>query len=85
MERFVAWYNYEHRHSEIRFVTPISKHEGKDLEILQDRVTLYEQARLKNPQRWSGRTRNWSQITEVQLNPTKEMREEKKNLIKTAA
>ncbi len=85
VERFVAWYNYEHRHSEIRFVTPISKHEGKDLEILQDRVTLYEQARLKNPQRWSGRTRNWSQITEVQLNPTKEMREEKKNLIKTAA
>jgi putative transposase len=85
VERFVAWYNYEHCHSEINFVTPISKHLGDDFEILQERAKLYETARLKNPQRWSKKTRNWDQIIEVHLNPTKEMREAKKNTMNSAA
>jgi transposase InsO family protein len=85
VERFVVWYNYEHCHSEINFVTPISKHLGDDFEILQERARLYETARLKNPQRWSKKIRNWDQIIEVHLNPTKEMREAKKNLMNSAA
>jgi putative transposase len=85
VERFVDWYNNEHRHSEINFVTPASKHRGEDFEILQKRVSLYEEARSRNPQRWSKNTRNWKPVTEVHLNPTKEMRQQKQNQIKTAA
>ena len=32
---FVAWYNDEHLHSGIRFVTPISRHEGEDILLLE--------------------------------------------------
>jgi hypothetical protein len=83
--RFVTWYNCEHRHSEINFVTPLSKHLGDDFEILQRRSEIYEIARTKNPLRWSSKTRNWDQVKEVHLNPTKEMRETKENLMNSAA
>jgi len=69
VSRFVRWYNTEHLHSAIRFVTPGSRHLGKDPAILAKRVTVYEKAKRLNPQRWSGPTRNWSPITEVFLNP----------------
>ncbi len=85
VEHFVAWYNFEHCHSEISFVTPASKHNGQDLEILQKRTELYEMARIKNPLRWSKKVRKWNQITEVLLNPTKEMRQNKQDTEKSAA
>ena len=69
VSRFVRWYNTEHLHSAIRFVTPSSRHLGKDPAILAKRVTVYEKAKGLNPRRWSGKTRNWSPITEVFLNP----------------
>ena len=34
---FVQWYNYEHRHSAIRFVTPMQRHTGEDKAILAKR------------------------------------------------
>jgi putative transposase len=84
VERFVIWYNFDHQHSEICFVTPASKHNGQDLEILEKRKQLYEEARLKNPLRWSKEIRKWNPITEVLLNPTKEMREQKNNQVPAA-
>lgn len=69
VEKFVAWYNTEHLHSAIKFVTPKQSHEGMDKEILLRRARVYEQAKEKNPIRWSGKTRDWSEITEVFLNP----------------
>lgn len=72
MEKFVNWYNTEHLHSGINFVTPESKHEGQDTEILGNRNKIYEAAKLKNPIRWSGNTRNWDVVTSVKLNPLKE-------------
>jgi transposase InsO family protein len=75
VERFITWYNLEHRHSEIGYVTPASKHEGQDVGILSARNQVYAEAKAKNPSRWSKQTRNWSPITEVYLNPTKQMRE----------
>ena len=72
VRRFVQWYNTEHLHSAIRFVTPRSRHLGLDKAMLDKRRALYEQAKRKHPLRWSGQTRNWSPITEVHLNPKKE-------------
>ncbi len=71
VRRFVQWYNTEHLHSAIRFVTPSSRHLGLDKAILVKRSAVYEQAKHKHPRRWSGPTRNWSPITEVFLNPKK--------------
>ncbi|MDZ4661285.1 MAG: IS3 family transposase [Pseudomonadota bacterium] len=85
VDRFVSWYNFEHQHSEISFVTPASKHHGQDLAILQKRTKIYEEARAKNPQRWSKNIRKWNQITEVYLNPTKEIRQAMQTAAKPAA
>jgi len=73
VSRFVKWYNTEHLHSAIRFVTPSCRHLGLDKAILQKRAAVYEKAKRLNPLRWSGPTRNWSPIAEVHLNPKKEM------------
>jgi len=69
--RFVRWYNEEHRHSALRYVTPSQRHLGLDLEVLEQRKALYEQARQANPQRWSRNTRNWSCPGTMWLNPNK--------------
>lgn len=67
--QFVDWYNLEHRHSSIKFVTPDQRHRGEDVEILAKRNQLYLAAREKHPQRWSGSTRNWETVGPVSLNP----------------
>ncbi len=69
VEKFVKWYNEEHLHSKINFVTPSSRHSGKDRAILAKRHSVYEQARSQRPERWSGNTRNWSMVNKVFLNP----------------
>ncbi|MDA1196207.1 MAG: IS3 family transposase, partial [Planctomycetota bacterium] len=66
---FVRWYNSEHLHSAIRFVTPDDRHAGRDLARLTARQLVYERARDANPARWSGATRNWTPILVVALNP----------------
>jgi len=68
---FVAWYNHEHLHSSLKFVSPVSRHMGEDKEILDSRKLVYQNAKAKNPERWSGGIRNWSHIKEVYLNPEK--------------
>lgn len=83
--RFVHWYNTEHLHSGIRFVTPESKHHGKDEAILKNRHAVYENAKLENPLRWSGKTRNWTPIAEVRLNPRKEKKSDDEKLRQKAA
>lgn len=69
---FVAWYNREHRHSGIRFVTPDERHDGRENDVLAKRVRVYERARRKNPNRWSRGTRNWTPATAVFLNPKRD-------------
>ena len=71
VEGFVRWYNTEHRHSAIRFVTPQARHAGVESQILLKRKEVYEEAKRRNPARWSGSTRNWSPIAEVILNPVR--------------
>ncbi len=69
---FAQWYNFDHRHSGIKFVTPMQRHTGEDIELLAKRKTVYQNAKSQNPERWSGDIRNWDRITEVHLNPAKE-------------
>ena len=66
---FVHWYNHDHRHSGIRYVSPAQRHAGEDHAILAARHALYIRARELNPARWSGDTRNWSPVGPVTLNP----------------
>ena len=70
--RFVHWYNIDHRHSGIRYVAPAQRHAGDDHAILAARHALYTQARERHPSRWSGRTRNWTPIGAVTLNPERD-------------
>jgi len=66
---FVRWYNQEHLHSALRFVTPDDRHYGREHEILERRKAVYEQARQRHPERWTGSTRNWSPVGAIYLNP----------------
>jgi putative transposase len=68
VEKFVYWYNNIHLHSGIKFVTPSSRHAMKDDKILENRKRVYEEAKRKNPNRWSRQTRNWTKIEKVYLN-----------------
>jgi len=69
---FVRWYNHDHRHSGIRYVSPAQRHAGEDHAILAARHALYTHARALNPARWSGSTRNWSPVGPVTLNPERD-------------
>lgn len=73
--RFVDWYNNCHRHSGIKYVTPAQRHNGGDVTILEQRKRLYEDAKKKHPERWSGKTRNWLHEPIVRLNPGNEQPE----------
>jgi transposase InsO family protein len=68
---FVAWYNHEHRHSGIQFVTPAQRHAGNDQAILTRRKATYLAAKEAHPNRWSQAIRNWDWCSQVCLNPDK--------------
>lgn len=72
MADFVRWYNTEHRHSAIKYVTPDDRHAGREGAILQRRREVYEAARAEHPERWSGTTRDWTPVPIVHLNPAPE-------------
>ena len=67
--RFEQWYNTEHRHSGLNFVTPAQRHTAQAQDIMKQRIEVYAAARARNPWRWSGASRNWSLPTSVWLNP----------------
>jgi len=68
-EKFVLWYNFEHLHSGLKFVTPEQRHMGVDKDIRLNRHAVYQLAKKQNPERWSGNTRNWTLPAGVALNP----------------
>ena len=53
-------------------MTPEQRHHGADSALLKQRQAVYEAARQRRPERWSGKIRNWEPVTEVWLNPPKE-------------
>lgn len=77
VEEFVRWYNFEHRHSKLEYITPHQRHTGQDKAILANRRTVYQRAKLNHPERWSGQARHWTAPTEVTLNKHRTSRVEK--------
>jgi len=73
---FQRWYNEVHRHSGLKFVTPAQRHRGEEGVVLEQRHTLYQAAKARHPERWSGPSRNWEPETIVYLNPGKPMKKE---------
>jgi transposase InsO family protein len=73
-EKFVYWYNNQHLHSGLKFVTPNQRHTGDDHFILTKRHLVYQQAKLRHPERWSKNTRNWVLPRVVTLNPNKKLK-----------
>jgi len=71
VDGFVFWYNTQHLHSSIRYVTPDDRHFGREEHILANRRKVYEKARSQNPNRWSKNIRNWNPVRMVWLNPEK--------------
>lgn len=69
---FVNWYNTEHRHSQIGYVTPQQRHDGSADLIFSSRNQTYAQARERHPERFRGKLKLWSAPNEVYLNPTPE-------------
>jgi transposase InsO family protein len=67
--RFVDWYNEEHRHSGLKYVTPNQRHRGVATLLLEQRSAVYQAARARHPHRWSTRIRNWKLEDAVYLNP----------------
>jgi len=76
---FIHWYNKEHLHSSIHFVTPEARHTGKDIDILAKRRDIYLKAKSRNPERWTGQIRNWNPDTEVILQKFKRSKKSSEN------
>ena len=74
VDRFVRWYNTEHRHSKLRFVTPEQRHNGEDAVLLEQRKRVLEQAKQSMPSRWGTRpVRNCEPVGPTTLNPETEL------------
>lgn len=67
---FVRWYNTEHRHSGIRFVTPDERHFGAEHHVLAARQQVYERARRRHPARWRAQIRDWTPAGPVRIGPS---------------
>jgi putative transposase len=70
--RFTHWYNFDHKHSGIQYVSPAQRHTGEDIAILEARHAVYTAARACNPARWSRATRDWTPVGPVTLNPERD-------------
>lgn len=44
---FVQWYNHEHKHSGLKFVTPDQRHTGKDAAVIAKREAVYAAAKTQ--------------------------------------
>jgi transposase InsO family protein len=71
--QFAQWYNHSHRHNNLKYVTPAQRYQGLDVQILKRRKQVYEVAKARYPERWSGNTRNWEHQSVVYLNPLREI------------
>jgi putative transposase len=67
VEKFVEWYNFEHKHSELEYLSPFEVHEGMSKELLYERNALLENNRIVNPSRHGGRKKVYRLPDNVEL------------------
>jgi putative transposase len=80
VQSFVRWYNHDHKHSKLNFVTPAERHTGQDAIILAKRKQVLEAAKAAKPGRWSRGVRNCEPVGATTLNPEKTtLKSEEKN------
>ena len=78
------WYDTEHHHRGLKFVTPDQRHRREDSDLLARRHARYQAAKAQHPERWSGPTRNGEPATKVLLNPGKPLKTEHQTEATTA-
>ena len=83
-EKFVTWYNNEHLHSALKFITPQQRHTGADKLIMKRRHRVYQAAKERYPERWSGNIRNWHLPESVTLNPGRKNNKSKDEILQAA-
>lgn len=66
---FVNWYNTEHRHCGIGYVTPNDRHHGQVPRIMSYRNQVLTAARQQHPERWPNGQMQWNEHPVVYLNP----------------
>ena len=72
---FTQWYNEEHKHSGLKFISPGQRHRGESEAIQSHRAKVYALAKKRTPERWGSRpTRDWKLDKEVWLNPDQSVR-----------
>ena len=67
---FFQWYNNEHHHSGIAFLTPAEVHHGLAVQVIADRQIVLNQAFRRHPERFVRKPPTVSQLPEaVWINP----------------
>jgi putative transposase len=69
---FVDWYNNQHRHSALAYVTPEQMRNGEYRALYAARNKTMQEAYEKKSYRWSTAPKQWSVDHVVYLNPTSE-------------
>jgi putative transposase len=73
--QFSHWYNVNHKHGGLKFVTPHQRHASLAKKVLAKKKDVYQKAKDKNPERWSGQIRNGELVDKVHLNPARDRTE----------
>ena len=73
MKGFTLFYNTEHRHSGINYVTPNQRHDGQDELVLRRRMNVVAKAKSKHPERWSGEIKSFEINKIVGINMPKDL------------
>ena len=68
-EALLTWYNTQHQHSGIAFLTPGDVHHGRATEILAQRQSVLDEAYARNPERFPRPPRVTTLPAAVRINP----------------
>lgn len=81
-QKFVRCYNNEHKHSDLKFVTPAHRHGRFGDAIFKQREEVYQAVRNRNARRWTQGTRNcefdnqvWQNLERIQPEELNSQRE----------
>lgn len=67
-DSFVKWYNTEHKHSGIGYITPEQRHNGTGNLIMEKRNAFMATVRERHPERWGKKIQTWKSEELVYLN-----------------